>query len=527
MHSQEQIDRLVVRPRPYDGESLSGYLIRVTSANSYPALSYLLGDPDGNTGGFTKKGKEERARQQWRALEARLDLPAGEFIRRWPRHMATTRNLQPVLLGALAIKKADHVPGITQVCPECVAEDGFAQELWEVRYYTVCHRHERVMVTHCGACGCHLSQHRPVLSHCGNCGRDLRETCKPLVPDRRALVMGKMVARAVAGEPMELHLFSFPFCLQNDVRQTIAAIRMMGWLTQPRFSGWMTAAAPAESRQEQLTSVISLFENWPNVWWDSLDSIVAERSCRKGSSIARVLLKHRRMLSKKSRLLGFMQRDFVEWASQRRPDIWKSRSFRELSKAWRHQQMVFTTMEAADWLGCASPAIRKMAEDGRLEIVPDNTGSNRLLVTAESVRRVDETRRPGGFNWKEARARLKCDSRLILDPWFRALMEVKHDHRGQLLISEDRMKWLFAQIESRRREGRPHHDLRAVGMRSVVVRCKPIGGTYASILSWILDGKLPVAGFSQKRGLRSLTFYREDLDGHIRSATRALQQEID
>ena len=167
MSLDSSIDRLVARPRPKPGESCTGYLVRVTEANVLPSLSYVLKGTVGNTGGFIKPGKEHETDRQWKDLEQRLELPVGEFRRKWPRQVTTAQHSAPAVLGSLRFTKADHLPGITHLCPDCVADDGFCHALWEVRYYTVCHRHKRLMVSHCGSCGAHVSASRPNLSKCG------------------------------------------------------------------------------------------------------------------------------------------------------------------------------------------------------------------------------------------------------------------------------------------------------------------------------------------------------------------------
>lgn len=319
------------------------------------------------------------------------------------------------------------------------------------------------------------------------------------------------MASAIAGDESRAYLAEFPFVLRSGASETIAALRTMAQLTQPRFSHWLAASHSAEVRLHQLTNVVGLFNDWPNVWWDSLDRLVSDGTRGKDVNIARVLRRHREMLSSKSRRIRFLQESFVAWATKRRPDIWKSPSFRSISKVWQHEQRLLTTMEAAACLKCATPAIRKMVDDGLLTVAPDNTGSKRLLITVESVIKVQESRWESGLNWKETRKILKCDARLICDPWFREVMQATRSRRGTLLISRDRVEWLFDQLDLARGSARQLGESSPVGLRAAVVICKPLSATYASILSWVLDGSLPAGGFFRKQGLRSLWFHKEDL----------------
>lgn len=507
--------RLVVRPHPKDGESCSGYLIRITEANRYPSLAYVLEDADGNTGGFTKAGKQQRARQQWRALERHLGLREGEFLRRWPRQVATAHHLEPAPIGLLELVRADHVPGITHICPDCVAEDGYCRALWELRYYTVCHRHRKLMVSHCGACGVHLSVQRPAILRCGSCGSNLRTESKPIPALPESWAISGVLANAVAAAGISHREFAdsgFYWLLLDDPSIVVAAIRAMGWLTQRRFARWLTSHQHSEVRHQQLCAVLSLFKKWPEVWWESLDRLVSERA-RNGrdETVTKALQRHRDMLMIESPHLRFLQRDFIEWVTKRWPTVWRSQSFAPAFRKWKYadHDRLFSSSEAARCLGGGTPAIRQMIREGRLTAILDKTGrTNRVLVTQESVYRVraSEVR----LNWLQARKILKADGHLIGNPSFRSLLKVeKRGPRGALLIPRTRIEWLFDQIEAARTEVFATEDL--VNMRSAVVICRPAGSDYAAILAWILEGSLPVCSFDRKMGLRSLQFRREDL----------------
>lgn len=506
------IDLLVVRPRPKEGESFTGYLIRVTEANAYPNLAFILGHADGNIGGFTKVGKEKEARQQWRALEKALDLPEGEFQRRWPRKTYTSDMWQPTPLGSLPLVKADHAAGISHVCPDCLSEDGYCQALWEVRYYTVCHRHRRLMVSHCGACGQQLSVKRPTLRRCGYCDADLKIVCKPIPGDTVALAISGLLAKGVAegdASTTEYESIDFPWHSVGDAFVAVDAIRMMGWMTEMRFKQWLAASEGAEVRQSHVVRTMRLFEDWPNKWFAQLEQDINERA-RVPSTIRGRLLHHESLLLASGSIrLRFMQQALADWLSERHPEIWTLKAFRPLAAPWQRGPGVVTAMHAAHLLGCTHPHIRWMANKGLLTTVPDIVGGSRFLVTRDSVEKARAAMRTT-VTWHAANKVVKCDPHLIYNEWFRETMQAEQMWNcGHLRIRKERIRWLFDEIS----KAKAKRDQRAevISMRQAVSMVMKVGGSYGWILRQILEGSLPVANFHRRRGIRGMRFYKRDV----------------
>lgn len=517
------INRLVVRPRPKEGESCTGYLIRVTEANAYPNLAFIVGHVDGNIGGFTKVGKEREARQQWRALEAALDLPQGEFQRRWPRQTYTSDMWTPAPLGSMPLVKADHASAITHICPDCLAEDGYCLALWELRYYTVCHRHRRLMVSHCGACGDQLSVKRPALRRCGYCDADLVAVCKPIPGNTVAWALSDLLAKGVAGQgasPAEHGSIDFPWHSVEDAYVVVDAIRMMGWMTEMRLKQWLAASQSAEVRQSHIVRTMKLFEEWPNRWFDQLEQDINERARVASASRVRLFYHEHRLLVNGSARLRFMQQAFADWLSERHPEIWTLKAFRPLAATWKRGSGVMTARDAAHLLRCTGAHIRWMADKELLTQAPDVVGGSRFLVTRESVDRAIQEK-GASINWTDARNALRCDNHLIYSDWFREIIGAEQvSNCGRIYIRRERIKWLVEQLARARVKKVPRGEV--VHMRQAVSMVTRTGGSYAWILRQILEGKLPVYGFHRQRGIRSLMFYKRDLEAlTMRGAERS------
>ncbi len=75
-----------------------------------------------------------------------------------------------VRLGSSLLAPARVLQESRQVCPQCMAESPAAPCIWDLKGYTVCHRHHVQLVTHCDGCHRRFAWHRAPQDRCF-CGR--------------------------------------------------------------------------------------------------------------------------------------------------------------------------------------------------------------------------------------------------------------------------------------------------------------------------------------------------------------------
>lgn len=163
------------------GESLPCYLLRLAEANGYAGIQPLLRA----TGLWTSKNSYSFK------LRARPDLLAaiGRMAVGDPHHLdshgAKELKGQTYLFHNLRIDGDALLHDRTQVCPQCLAEDGLVKEELELGLVTACSRHHTRLIDACQVCGHPLRWTRTSLMYCGKCGADLRlqpgETVDPEV----------------------------------------------------------------------------------------------------------------------------------------------------------------------------------------------------------------------------------------------------------------------------------------------------------------------------------------------------------
>jgi hypothetical protein len=77
------------------------------------------------------------------------------------------------------------------LCPECLAERGYAMADWELTPVTVCSQHRKLLRDSCERCGASLSWSRPAFRVCGECGADLSCQDTPEVADEAVIALNE------------------------------------------------------------------------------------------------------------------------------------------------------------------------------------------------------------------------------------------------------------------------------------------------------------------------------------------------
>ncbi len=155
---------LVVTPRPAATDSLMGYLLRLSEANGYPTVSYVL----------------VLLHDQWfRSAIGRLDASPLVDIAGLTADEAAHLTLRPQTEPRAYIRILGHdLPTYEvnlrrpKVCPCCLAEGSGCEAFWDLAQATACPVHRVMLVTRCTHCDSNLAWARSKVSKCV-CGADL------------------------------------------------------------------------------------------------------------------------------------------------------------------------------------------------------------------------------------------------------------------------------------------------------------------------------------------------------------------
>jgi hypothetical protein len=183
-------ESLPLRPGPYPGECLSGYLLRLAELNGYTILWDMVGDlfPMWKVPQQIGMLKWEYPLENWGRMPLRTGLSCAELTRltvaSWVEKFRTP--IDPTRSNYMSPGHALH--GILnpnlRVCSMCLQSQPYLRLIWRLLPVTVCLEHGCFLEEKCSGCGVVLTpvsqDHRHL--RCPVCGTDLRSLPAVMAP---------------------------------------------------------------------------------------------------------------------------------------------------------------------------------------------------------------------------------------------------------------------------------------------------------------------------------------------------------
>lgn len=172
--------RFLVRPRPYAGELVFGYLVRVASANGY-----------------------ENPRELCRVIRAnRVSLRASLSMQ--SSELACLRGPFPRYCDAVSgtsygLRRDDFNHYFMRWCPKCLSEGDYLRGEWGIKLCCVCARHGVKLTDRCPQCGLVQSLERCSISTCicgYRLGRALLEPVEGALVDLHHMLAQTLTCRS-------------------------------------------------------------------------------------------------------------------------------------------------------------------------------------------------------------------------------------------------------------------------------------------------------------------------------------------
>lgn len=185
------------------GESLLGYLMRISFRNYYDSLGHVIEGLDlivVNNSDWPKRLKKIITGQfPIIRLATFLGLPTAEvFKMTYPIVDKPKSNNSGSVYLRNCIFPLDFVrPHLPKFCPDCFREAASSKEeklifkkIWEIASYTVCTRHNKLLEDTCQKCHKELSWARKDFTKC-QCGFDLLETVSISISNQESLLSAR------------------------------------------------------------------------------------------------------------------------------------------------------------------------------------------------------------------------------------------------------------------------------------------------------------------------------------------------
>lgn len=259
--------RLLVRPPPFKGESLRGYLHRVGECNG-------LGNGDQVFRALT--GNEYRNYQvAARDLEKiahslMLSQTQVEFMGYQAIESGTQNKC---LFFGHKIATAHFRSRHLAVCPTCLDEQNAVSGLWDLSAVPACPHHGGWLISACPSCGQQINWNRRHVSSC-KCGFDLRKAETKRAPAEALMQAGLIYQRAM--NDLSFYVDETKDCpdwiLDIPLNQLLSIIRYVTDVMTPSYpfeQDWYED----EARTGQMRAAVlfsEIIQEWPNGLWSVL-----------------------------------------------------------------------------------------------------------------------------------------------------------------------------------------------------------------------------------------------------------------
>jgi len=175
-------ETLPLRPAPYPGESLSGYLLRLADLNGYRIFWDLASDlfPGWEVPQQIHKLSWEYPLEDWGRIPVRTGLSRDELSGTTVVAWVEKFRRPPDLHRSVYMSPGHFLHGVVnrelRVCPQCVQSQPYIRLLWRLSPVTACLEHGCLLEGRCPDCGNCLTPVSQNACHmqCTTCGRDFR-----------------------------------------------------------------------------------------------------------------------------------------------------------------------------------------------------------------------------------------------------------------------------------------------------------------------------------------------------------------
>lgn len=415
--SKNNSQSLLITPKPFGDESLSGYILRLTEENFYEKVShiYLLSNLWETVVGRSKNGNllnplNDNLEKLSELINCSLDdlgkltFSSNDAISPFFQY----RN-EPIPRQAIHTTK-------TKICPKCLAETAYHRKTWDLVPVTACIKHEIILIDRCPKCRKELSWSRTKVLEC-SCGQLLSD-----IPSKDATILessisnlfgksnGKYLSQIQKNPLINLNLFDlfevlvfFSWFLSKNGK----------WKLRNKYIG---KSLSNQEIHQLFSSVYKIFNDWPNNFIEFLDNIQESGLKQKNDSSIEnhfgyfytALYKHLDNIKTK-----FIINEFDEYLAKNWDGgyiaILKKSSSNSLDKKY------LAAREVWELYGISPDTVKKYVNNGVFKGVIKKRGNATLiLVEKESVekykQKIEDT-----FSTKEASKILGVFDRNVYD----------------------------------------------------------------------------------------------------------------
>lgn len=298
----DNVQPLVVTPKPMPYESYKGYILRVAEANGYRSIHGML-----RHAGMTENDIRS-AMPPPDKLKPLLgsDLPEFDFLSEKTKH-SRYQVLSGHRIPTLYLR-SKH----TRVCPCCITENGYISSFTELKYALVCPEHKVETIDQCPSCGKGLDVFRPGRTKC-QCGYDFKHAMGNEVTNNAVIGLMHILKAKLEKQDLDIRLLeSLGFPVEAIAQMSLNTILSLLY----RLEGRSGDMQPNGDLMATVTLAASIFTDWPKGFHQYLEETQAPQANMASTGLRKQFLPIYETLFKNGLPkdeVSFMHQAFVEF----------------------------------------------------------------------------------------------------------------------------------------------------------------------------------------------------------------------
>ncbi|MDH6374319.1 hypothetical protein M2444_006169 [Paenibacillus sp. PastF-3] len=367
------MSKLLIRPKPFEDESFSGYITRLFEINHYDSMSTFLNK-------ISIQDKRNRLclynlkEDQLNKIADFLNLDIHLLI----------NSISPILNPPLSIIDLIQLKFVIpknkiKVCPKCLHENGYHKKIWGISLVTICPIHNCLLIDTCFKCKKILSVYSKKLLFC-NCGFNLTNSpIEEVSSDQTS--MTRLIYHAsgyeieldndLSNSPLYymkfssmisyiLYLTTFFLCKQNNKYRVINSSRIDNRIVH-----------------QNILMVANLFSKWPESYYEFLSGFHSSKEATDKGIVKKFGYFYKGMIyDTKYKILIDELNIYLSknWSGQ----LYKCKIRDQIKVEF------ITCSQARRLIGCHIGTLRRLIEERKIICKIENDGSEQF-VSRESV----------------------------------------------------------------------------------------------------------------------------------------------
>lgn len=412
-----------------------------------------------------------------------------------------------------------------KICPKCLEESGYARKQWELAAVTACPVHSRLLLDECPKCRKRITWTREALNLCP-CGYHWLDSqphgssSSEIKVTRRIyeLLDSQDVLRRVNQDRNDYHKYN-PLLLLN-LKHLLSAL----FFVASQYAGIMDTKgkhlAPSTRNAEMhilLNKAWSVFENWPDNYFDFLDWRREKvRSLKHTAGLLKDFSEYKSALYKQLSMkqLDFMRSSFDEYLATRW-DGGYTAHLKRLSPMIKSRSRYVSRREAKVTLNIGAKEVDSLISAGKLKAVVRPRERTRLILIDRSSLIALERELEASIHLKQVESLLGISYKRVLDLIEHKILTPLRgptvDGCSDWRFSEAEVKGVLAGIKKKIKPLRISRTDTPVEFLTALRRLSRIGVGMGKFIKAILNNEIFPRGISGRSGLASFLFSKKEL----------------